>query len=179
MKPRDTIERFDTYLHKRGLRLEAVVIGGAALELLGIVSRSTRDCDILVPDLSEQLLDAARAFAGATRTDGEHLDDDWLNNGPASLVRDLQVGWQDRLVPAFSGHSIVLRSLGRLDLLGSKLFALCDRALDLADCVALAPTLAELDGLRAWLEERDTNPDWPAHVHATLNDLKLRLGHGA
>jgi hypothetical protein len=28
-----------------------------------------------------------------------------------------------------------------------------------------------------WIEEQDLNPDWPAHVRATLADLGRRLGH--
>lgn len=179
MNPRETIEGFDAHLDRLGLRLEAVVVGGTALYLMGVVSRATRDCDVLVPELSEDILAAARSFAAATRAHGEPLDDEWLNNGPASLTRDLPDGWQERLVDVFTGKAIVLRSLGRPDLLRSKLFALCDRGLDLPDCVALAPTAEELDSLREWLEDRDANPDWPAHVRATLQDLGERLGYGS
>jgi hypothetical protein len=73
---------------------------------------------------------------------------------------------------------LVLRSLHRADLLKSKLFALCDRGLDLPDCLALAPTPAELAETVAWLEPQDLNPHWPAHVRSTLGDLARRLGHG-
>jgi hypothetical protein len=64
--------------------------------------------------------------------------------------------------------------------LKSKLFALCDRGLDLPDCLALAlaPTPAELAEAAAWLEPQDLNPHWPAHVRTTLADLARRLGHG-
>jgi hypothetical protein len=44
--------------------------------------------------------------------------------------------------------------------------------------VALAPTLAELEEAVIWLAEQDANPDWPAHVRATIADLSQRLGHG-
>lgn len=36
MKPRETIAAFDAFLSKRGLALDAVVIGGTALGLLGV-----------------------------------------------------------------------------------------------------------------------------------------------
>jgi hypothetical protein len=39
MWPIETIEAFDLFLHDRGLRFDGVVIGGAALSLLGIVFR--------------------------------------------------------------------------------------------------------------------------------------------
>jgi len=42
---------FDQYLAKRRLQFEAVAIGGAALNLLGVVSRLTKDCDILYPEI--------------------------------------------------------------------------------------------------------------------------------
>jgi hypothetical protein len=65
-----------------------------------------------------------------------------------------------------------------MDLLRSKLFALCDRGTDLPDCVALAPTPDEIAVILPWLEQQDANPDWPAHVGATLHDLAGRLDHG-
>jgi hypothetical protein len=55
MRPRQTLTAFDAYLAQRGLRLEAVVIGGTALNLLGIVVRPTDDCDILHPPLGDCL----------------------------------------------------------------------------------------------------------------------------
>ena len=72
----------------------------------------------------------------------------------------------------------MLSTLGRADLLKTKLFALCDRGTDLSDCVALAPTAAELADAMIWLAEQDTNPGWPAHVKATIADLTQRLFHG-
>jgi hypothetical protein len=65
-----------------------------------------------------------------------------------------------------------------LDLLRSKLFGLCDRAADLGDCVALAPTPDELSLILPWLQEQDGNPEWPAHVIEVLDDLRGRLDHG-
>ena len=178
MTPRDLLLLFDDFLEARGLRLDAVVVGGAALNLLGFVQRPTKDCDILHPELPPAVTSAARAFASTQRAAGLVLDDDWLNNGPASLTALLPVGWMDRLQPAFDGRAIRLRSLGRADLLCTKLFALCDRGFDLGDCVALAPSAHELDQVRPWLEQQDGHPGWPAHVRATLDDLGQRLGHG-
>lgn len=179
MKPLPTIQLFDAYLANRGLRLEAVVVGGAALGLLGVVTRQTHDCDILFPALPEPVRQAANEFAAARRREGDVLGDNWLNNGPASLVNDLPADWQARLQMAFQGKAITLRCLGRLDLLRSKLFALCDRGTDLKDCLSLAPTKEEIDQIQPWLAERDGNPDWPAHVEETLSDLLERLGRGS
>jgi hypothetical protein len=178
MKPLQTIEAFDAFLSGRSLRFRGVVIGGTALNLLGVVSRTTRDCDILHPMLPEEIKAAAVAFAGERRRAGEGLEDGWFNNGPASFVRQLPVDWSERLVPVFLGSALKLQSLGRDDLLRSKLFALCDRGLDLSDCLALAPTAGELARLLPWVAKQDLNSEWPAHVRGVLEELGRRLGHG-
>lgn len=67
---RDIIAAFDAYLEARGLHLKAVVIGGAALNLLGVVSRLTKDCDILFPEISEEIAKAAQIFAREVRGNG-------------------------------------------------------------------------------------------------------------
>ncbi len=152
------------------------MIGGAALNLLGIVHRATEDCDIIYPLLPEAIVTAAREFAEQQRTiERSDLDRDWLNNGPASLVEVLPSGWEARLQPCYSGTVLTLRSLGRLDLIRSKLFAVCDRGRDLADCLALAPSVEELAAIQPWLAIQDLNPDWPAHVRSTLANIARRL----
>jgi hypothetical protein len=178
MEPRQILTAFDAHLSRQGLRLEAVVVGGTALNLLGIISRATDDCDILHPALSPAITAASRVFAAGARAKGEVLSDDWLNNGPASLAEQLPADWLEHLQMVFSGSAITLRCPGRADLLRSKLFALCDRGLDLGDCLALAPTADELRDLLPWVERQDANPGWPAHVRATFEDLARRLGHG-
>ncbi len=177
MNPKETIKLFDDFLDQRGLSLNAVVVGGTALSLLGVVSRQTRDCDVLDPQIPEDVKSAARDFAASRRAAGESLDDDWFNNGPASLTRQLPDGWKERLEQVFAGKALILNSLGRSELLMSKLFALCDRGVDIQDCIALGPTPDELDRILPWLSEQDLNRDWPAHVRATMTDLARRLGH--
>lgn len=177
MKPRETIERFDRFLDAEGLRLEAVVIGGVAMALLGVSSRQTKDCDVLTPRIPQAIVEAASRFALGERKRGEPLDDLWLNNGPSSLADSLPAGWMARLQTVFTGSALTLHTLGRIDLLRSKVFALCDRGLDLTDCVALAPTSEELEQISSWLVRQDLNPDWPDHVHETIADLRRRLGH--
>ena len=179
MKPKQTISAFDVFLAQRGLVLDAVAIGGAALGLLGVIQRETRDCDILHPALPEVIREAAVDFAFQARGQGEELSDDWLNNGPSSLADALPAGWIDRVQVIFSGAALTLRCLGRSDLLMSKVFALCDRGIDVQDCIALAPSPAELDQITAWLEAQDAHPGWPDHVRAVLADLRGRLRHGA
>ena len=53
MQPRPIIEAFDLHMHGLGLNFEGIVIGGAALALMGVIQRPTRDFDILVPELPD------------------------------------------------------------------------------------------------------------------------------
>ena len=178
MFPRPTIEAFDRHLAGRGLRFEGVVIGGSALVMMGVVSRFTRDVDVLMPALPEAIVAAARDFAKQQRQAGNDVIDDWLNNGPMQLGEVLPAGWRERVEPLFKGEVIVFRTLGRPDLLKSKLFALADRGTDLEDCIALRPTADELAECLPWLELQDGNDLWPAHVRDMVAALGRRLGHG-
>ncbi len=178
MLPQPTIEAFDTWLSNEGIRFDAIVVGGSALALMGAIERQTRDFDIMDPILPSEVLHAARDFALHLRTKGVDLTDDWLNNGPLDLSETLPKGWRDHLEVVFVGKAITLRSLGRADLLLTKLFALCDRGTDLADCIALRPTKSELQDAEPWVAQQDANPMWPDHVHTTFMDLQRRLGYG-
>ena len=81
MLPTTIIPLFDSYLHRQGLQLEATVIGGTALALLRLVSRTTDDCDVLEPLLPQPIVAAAREFAA------EHdLDEDWFNTKSHDFV---------------------------------------------------------------------------------------------
>lgn len=172
---RTIFEQFDAFLCRRGLRFEGVVIGGAALTAGGIVQRATRDVDCLAPPVPEAVKEAARAFVRDRPETG--LDAEWLNNGPADLAEDLPRGWRERTIPLFEGTALRLRTLGRLDLLRTKLFAYCDRQQDFNDCVALAPTAGELAECRPWVEARDGHPGWPGHVAISFRALQERMGH--
>jgi len=178
MLPRETIRLFDAYLLERDLELTAVLVGGAALALLGITDRQTRDCDILQPELPVAIANAAVVFAESRRAVGDELANDWLNNGPSQLCDVLPADWPARIHLVFEGQALTLSVLGRPDLLKTKLFALCDRATDLPDCEALAPTATELAEAEPWVAKQDGHPGWPDHVRTTLADLARRLGHG-
>jgi hypothetical protein len=175
MKPTEIIQRFDTFLAERGRNFRAVCIGGTAL--LGIVSRETQDCDILVPQIPPEVKRLSEEFAAITTDSGIALQKEWLNNGRATLTRDLPPGWEQHVVTIFQGRALTLQTLGRADLLKSKLFALCDRAVDHQDCLRLDPIREELLELLPWLEQRDGNPQWPEHVKNVLDDLARERGY--
>lgn len=167
------IKLFDLYLHERKLTFRAVVIGGAALNLLGVVSRETKDCDILDPKIPDDILQAALSFKKSYKD----LDSKWLNNGPDSLKKHLPQGWENKLQPLFSGKAITFHTLSRSDLLKVKLYAYCDRETDFDDCIALKPTQVELLVSLSWVQLQDANVDWPKHVETKLKELARKLGY--
>lgn len=177
MKPLKIIELFDKYLHGKGKTFEAICVGGTALNLLGVISRETQDCDILDPRISQDIKELSKEFAAEVTKSGIDLKNDWLNNGPASLSRDLTGDWKAKIQIAFQGDAITLYTLGRLDLIKSKVFALCDRAIDRDDCLKLHPTRLELEEILPWLTQQDANLMWPEHVKETLSELAKELGY--
>lgn len=143
--------KFEKFLAERKLSFEAIIIGGAAMQLMGLTQRVTKDCDVLSPKISIDLKTASKDFAK------EHgLPEDWLNNGPETLIRDLPTDWQKNLIPLYQGKSLKLFTLSRLDFLRSKLYAFLDRGIDLTDLKQLKPTKLELmsyeNGLRSGME---------------------------
>lgn len=172
MKPNETILLFDQYLKQLNLSFDAVIVGGTALSILGVIKRETQDCDVLHPDIPSDIEKAALDFAKIKK-----LDLNWLNNGPTSLKRDLPKNWMARLQVLYTGDALTLKTLGRGDLLASKLFAYCDRGFDLDDCIKLSPTKDELLVAMKWIEELDGNIDWPKHVRGMFEQLAKELGY--
>jgi hypothetical protein len=178
--PTETIPAFDAYLVVRGLAFEAIVIGGSALNLLGVLQRPTEDCDVLDPDIPPAVLAAAQAFAV------EHgLDAAWLNSKAHDFVGVpgcLPEGWRGRLQPAYVGTALRLQTLGRHDLLCTKLVALVDRGLDYSDCLALLPTQVELEQAWPFVAQYEGNPEsrdayWLPLARRQLMRLATELGY--
>jgi len=178
MRPVDILQRFDAFLSARDLTFDAVVIGGAALALLGTITRETQDCDVLSPVIPPEILKAAKDFSREISMNGEDLKEDWLNNGPDSLLDTLPREWRTRTQELYAGKALHLQTFGRPDLLRTKFFAYCDRQQDLPDCIALKPTQTEMRETLDWLRHQDGHPGWPEHVNRQMAALAKRLGYG-
>ena len=173
---KEVIAAFDKFLTKRALSFEAILIGGAVLNILDISSRKTKDVDCLDPDLDPEIKLASEEFAEEREDLG--LDPNWLNNGPRTLKTDLPPGWRNRIRSLFKGNSLTLYTLGREDFLKSKLYAYCDRTTpDFEDLKDLKPTEEELNDALDWVKQRDAHADWPSHVEKSFNVLKKALGY--
>ncbi len=170
------IIEFDKFLKSQGLKFETVIIGGAALNIMDVSHRKTKDVDCLDPEIPTEIKTASEHFA-IQRSDLK-LDKNWLNNGPVNLKTDLPKGWRLRTRLLYKGKAIHLDVLGRDDLLKSKLFAYCDRTTpDFEDLKILKPTSEELDLAITWVQERDLHPNWPTHVEKAFQVLRGALGY--
>lgn len=172
---RDVIQSFDLFLSARNLRFDAVVIGGAALIIMDVVSRKTKDVDCLDPEIPEDIKKASIEFSELHKE--FRLSEEWLNNGPIDLKRVLPTDWQLRLVNLFEGKAIHFKTLGRSDLINSKLFACVDRGIDFEDCVGLKITLAEFKESYDWICLQDANPLWKKQVNLVFSKLKKALNY--
>ena len=148
--------------------VELVVIGGAALTLLGIRVRPTRDVDVLalnedagsgycvlvkhVP-LPEPITSAAAVVATALA-----LDSNWLNPGPADLLdHDLPQGFEQRLTARVYGECLTVLLPSRLDLICLKVYAGADAGIGrhTEDLAAMSPTCLDLLVGARWARAHD------------------------
>jgi hypothetical protein len=160
-------------LQRRGESAAIVVVGGTALNLLGVVDRATRDVDVIAlgqlgadlppvelqppdppPDALLQVIQlVARDFG---------LDVDWMN-------WDVALQWKTGLPPGFetriewreySGLWVGLAD--RLDLIFLKLYAAVDdvgpNSPHYTDLLALKPTEEELQAAASWIKTQDPSP---------------------
>ena len=173
---KEALEKFDIYLNEKNLPFECIVIGGAALIQLGIVDRRTLDVDLLDPTIPKLIKEASVNFAKENLS-LQLSPEEWFNSGPESLKRDLPKLWRTRLVKMLDGSALTIWTLGRSDLLKTKLFACADRDQDFEDCIALAPTKLELAEAIKWVKERDANPNWGERVEGVFTRIAKELGH--
>ena len=168
--PKEIVAKFDRYLADKSLSFSGVVVGGAALVLLDIVDRPTKDFDFL-----DSVIPAEIAGAAATFAELHHLSKYWFNSGPSDLVRYLPAQWRDELVLLYQGCALQLWTLPRIGLLKAKIWALCDRQRDFDDVIKMSPTNDELQTVKLWLNPLDGNPGWIEHVNNIITILSEEL----
>ena len=160
------LQRVGELLAAEGKSARIVVVGGAAMNLLGYVSRATTDVDIIAfgtgatdegerlirppRPLPHELVVAAKAVASAM-----NLRADWLNAGP-------EMQWDLGLPPGLESRlewrqfaALAVGLVGRLDLIFLKLYAAADgigpSSVHFQDLMALSPTVEELEAGRDWI----------------------------
>lgn len=160
------------------------VCGGASLIVTSLVSRTTRDVDVvalldvhgqlLSPDpLPEELLEAAAWVA-----DDLALPADWLNNGPSRGIgglfqMGLPEGFGHRLQRRDYGPSLSVHFVGRLDQVFFKVYAAVDQGpgRHAADLTALRPTDAEIEAAAHWAMTHDVSDGFRMVLRQMITSL--------
>ena len=165
-----------------------VVLGGAALNLLGLVARTTKDVDVLAiaegsqDDLQlvppDPLPDSLQRAANRVARDFS-LPDDWINGTAGlQLKAGLPPGLVDRLHwRRYDGLTVGLVS--RHDLIFFKLYAAADDtgpwSVHYQDLVALNPTAGELVSAEEWVRTQDVSEAF----HQVLGQVMEHIGENA
>lgn len=180
------LRRVGELLAAEGEEAAIVVIGGAAMNLLGFVDRATRDVDILafgvreasgiriIPPPSPLPRALMRAASDVARD--LELAPDWLNTGPA-------LQWRQGLPPGLEEHVTWRRYAGlrvgivaRFDLICFKLYASADQfgpeSPHVTDLLALKPSHGELLAAATWVASQDPSPGF-AEALAKVVDYVL------
>jgi len=163
-------------LAARGAHAELVVIGGSALLAVGLISRPTRDVDI-VALLSGQALIEPRPLptelvAARNRVARDFgLPESWLNAAPADLLDfGLPEGFVDRLERRDYGEALSVHFASRFDQIHLKLYAMVDQGAGKheADLRTLEPTRDELLAAARWTRTHDPSEGFRDHLVAAL-----------
>jgi len=185
-------------LDAEGEAFAIVVLGGAALNLLGIVDRVTRDVDVVafgvptdarpprdITPPTDPLPAALRRAADIVGRD-LRLPADWLNAESA-------LQWSQGLPPGLAGR-IHWRPYGTAepgglwvglvdpyDLTFFKLFATVDdattRSRHYRDLLALRPGPATLAAAANWVGGQDASPEFADVLDRMVAHLRRELGH--
>ena len=170
-------------LEARGVRHhEIVVIGGAAMSVLGLGIRPTKDVDVLAlrdrttdgpqvllvkhKPLPDELVSAASSVADALG-----LEPEWLNPGPADLLDfGLPEGFEKRLTARTYGPRLTVLLPSRADLIFLKTYAAADAGpgRHTEDLHALRPSCEELLAGARWARSHDPSPPFRELLAALL-----------
>jgi hypothetical protein len=171
-------------LEAEGQRVRVVVVGGASLNLLGLVQRSTADVDVIArAELHGRRLTLVRAepFPTALNRAIERVARD-LGLPPDWLNAEIGMQWSQGLPPGieddltwhtFGGLEVGLA--GRRTLVALKLFAAADRgprSVHLQDLIALRPTDDELASAQAWVSGQDAAPEFQQILRQVVEHVR-------
>jgi hypothetical protein len=172
----EVMQAFDATLGRRRLALDIVIIGQAALSLLGLDSRPFASCEVLHPALSQSVLSAAEEMARAPPKRRGPLPAHWLQVRPDTLATRLPSPWEARRKPLFGGSALHVWCPGPPDMLCVELFLLCSGEERRELCLLLSPTTDQLAAALPWLLSQSPSPAWAKTVVRTFATLRSDLG---
>jgi len=174
-------------LTAEGMEFGIVVLGGAALNLLGIVERTTRDVDVLaitsstledgllsltppepLPEPLKRVIDrVARDF---------RLPEDWVDTTMGlQLQTGLPPGLERRIHWSRYG-GLVVGLVDRYDLIYFKLYAAADSggpaSVHYQDLIALRPSSIELQEAATWVRKQDPSAGFSIILEQVMERLR-------
>ncbi len=182
----DILQAAGDLLESEAVNVSVVVVGGATLNMLGFVTRTTDDIDVIAqakergrgkePRLlpPEPLPEALqRAILRVARDFG--LPKTWMNT-------EIGAQWRQGL-PPWLNNDLTWRRYGYLNvglagrrtLIALKLFAATDqgpRSVHYQDLITLSPTVEELDGAVAWVATQDASEAFALMLDQVINHVK-------
>jgi hypothetical protein len=166
-------------------RVAIVVVGGASLNLLGLLERSTSDVDVIAQ--ADQAAEGEyrlrhavpfpRELESAIRTVARDfgLPENWLNS-------EVSLQWQAGLPPTTVADltwrdygNLRVGLVGRQTLISLKLFAAVDHvgeSVHLQDLRSLKPSDNELQQAAEWVATQDMLPEFPRLINQVLDNVK-------
>jgi hypothetical protein len=174
-------------LTAEGMDFGIVVLGGAALNLLGIVERATRDVDVLAitsSTLEDGLLSLTppeplpkplkRAIDRVARD--FRLPEDWVDTTMGlQLQTGLPPGLERRIHWTRYG-GLVVGLVDRYDLIYFKLYAAADSggpaSVHYQDLIALRPSSIELQEAATWVRKQDPSAGFSIILEQVLERLR-------
>jgi hypothetical protein len=166
--------------------VDMLVCGGAALHALGLVTRTTKDVDVVAlvsksptdglimssaNPLPPHLIEAAKKVERDFR-----LKDGWINPGPTSALDfGLPEGVLGRAELRNYGSALTVRFISRYDQVHFKLYAAVDQGgKHYQDLLDLRPTGDELEKAARWSMTHDVSETYRSDVKRILKEM----GHG-
>lgn len=182
----DALTAVGELLAAEDARATIVVTGGATLNLLGIVQRTTGDVDVIARARQDEngsvRLDQPEPFPPAldraVRTVARDLGlaTDWMNAEVGSQWSQGLPPWiMDEIEWRNYGGALDVGLVGRRTLVSLKLFAAVDQgreSVHFQDLLRLGPDDSELEEARSWVVEQDAAPGWSEAVDGTIADVK-------
>jgi hypothetical protein len=174
----------ETLEHDKAPNTELVVCGGAALNVMGLVKRTTRDIDVIgILEMNGEIVRLAmlrefpiyllQAIKDVKNTLG--LPEDWINLGPEKTLdyAFLPTGIETRLKRIVYGEKLTIFYLSRIDQIYFKLLAASAMEVShhLDDLKVLNPTVGELGEAVKWVLTQSITDEKKMNLKTILEQL--------
>jgi hypothetical protein len=162
------------------IKWHLIVCGGAALSVLNLVQRTTKDIDVIGKLIGDKInyADFDPIFIEQISLIAElfNLPSDWINTGPESFIKTgLPKGITKRLTTKNYGNNLSIGFISRYDQIFLKLYASVDRGgYHVDDLIKLNPKETELLNACKWVCEQDTSEGFYILLKSMLEQIGFK-----